>query len=910
MALKTITFLVSADSWNGDPQFTVTAGGQQIGGTLTASASHGSGQWQAVTLTTDSTVDLSDIDVAFTNDAYGGWGLDRNLYVKGMAVDGQSLSPTAVTGSGNSTANGVVSLLSNGIASFDAPVAATPVAASTTTSPAATAGTNTLVLKVAADSWTGDPQFTVKVDGQQVGGTFTASASHAAGQWQTVTVTGAFAAKPASVVVSFVNDAYGGNGMDRNLYVGALTINGTSMTPASVSGASNTNVGGVATLLSNGTATFATGSVTTTPVAAPTTPAVTTTTIPVTAATTTPVTTTTAPVAATTTAPATTTPVATHTIDLRVAADSWTGDPQFTVSVNGQQIGGTYSATASHAAGQWQDVMVTGAFAANPSSVVVTFTNDAYGGNGRDRNLYVQSLAIDGVALAAQAVTGSSNSLSGNAATLLSNGTAAYAPVAAVATPTTTTTASTTTTAGATTLVLRVAADSWNGDPQFTVTVDGQQVGGTLTTSASHAAGQWQDITLTGAFSASPSSVAVSFANDAYGGNGMDRNLYVEGVTVAGKALSASTVTGGSNTVSGATATLLSNGTATFGAAASTASTTTSVTTTPGTTTSTGVITATTGGLSLLGVNLAGAEFGPNTPSATYGTDYTYPTHQEIDYYASKGMNVIRVPFLWERMEKTLDGPIDPAELARLKDVVDYATSKGLKTILDVHDYGSYYGNLIGSAAVPTSSYADFWGKLAVTFSSNPDVIYGLMNEPNQQTGAQWLGDANAAIAAIRADGAKQEILVPGSSWDGAWTWTSSDNATTVGTGVKDPDNNYAFEVHQYLDPNGSGTQAGVSSDTLGVDRLTAITSWAESHGAKLFLGEFGVSQDSQSLSALDKMLTFMGQHNDVWQGGTYWAGGPWWYGSNIYGVEPNGLGTANVKDQPQMAILSQHVSH
>jgi aryl-phospho-beta-D-glucosidase BglC (GH1 family) len=50
----------------------------------------------------------------------------------------------------------------------------------------------------------------------------------------------------------------------------------------------------------------------------------------------------------------------------------------------------------------------------------------------------------------------------------------------------------------------------------------------------------------------------------------------------------------------------------------------------------------------LLGVNLAGAEFGSNVPG-TFGTDYTYPTHAEIDYYAAKGMSVIRLPFLWER---------------------------------------------------------------------------------------------------------------------------------------------------------------------------------------------------------------------------------------------------------------------
>ena len=70
----------------------------------------------------------------------------------------------------------------------------------------------------------------------------------------------------------------------------------------------------------------------------------------------------------------------------------------------------------------------------------------------------------------------------------------------------------------------------------------------------------------------------------------------------------------------------------------------------------------------LLGVNLAGAEFGSNVPG-TFGTDYTYPTHAEIDYYASKGMSVIWLPFLWERLQHAKNGALDSVELGRLDDV-------------------------------------------------------------------------------------------------------------------------------------------------------------------------------------------------------------------------------------------------
>jgi hypothetical protein len=68
----------------------------------------------------------------------------------------------------------------------------------------------------------------------------------------------------------------------------------------------------------------------------------------------------------------------------------------------------------------------------------------------------------------------------------------------------------------------------------------------------------------------------------------------------------------------------------------------------------------------LLGVNLAGGEFGtPDHVPGIFGTDYIYPSHTEIDYYAAKGMSVIRLPFLWARLQHSENGPLDGAELAR-----------------------------------------------------------------------------------------------------------------------------------------------------------------------------------------------------------------------------------------------------
>ncbi|HEX2943736.1 MAG TPA: carbohydrate-binding domain-containing protein, partial [Rhodopila sp.] len=88
--------------------------------------------------------------------------------------------------------------------------------------------------------------------------------------------------------------------------------------------------------------------------------------------------------------------------------------------------------------------------------------------------------------------------------------------------------------APADTLTLHLAEDAWNGDAQFSVSIDGQTIG-SQTVTASHSAGNWEDLTFSGNFGSGPHDVGVTFTNDAYGGSpATDRNLYVNGVDFNG----------------------------------------------------------------------------------------------------------------------------------------------------------------------------------------------------------------------------------------------------------------------------------------------------------------------------------------------------------------------------------------
>jgi endoglucanase len=312
------------------------------------------------------------------------------------------------------------------------------------------------------------------------------------------------------------------------------------------------------------------------------------------------------------------------------------------------------------------------------------------------------------------------------------------------------------------------------------------------------------------------------------------------------------------------------------------------------------------GTLRLTGVNIAGAEFGHNKMPGRHGTDYFYPSRTTIDYFVSKGLTTLRVPFRWERLQPALGGGLDQAELKLLDDLVSYATSKGANVILDVHNYAAYNKMPIGAPEVSPGALADLWKRIAERYGKNDKIIFGLMNEPKGLPTETWLTAANAAIAAIRGTGARNLILVPGNGWTGAHSWLSRGYGTPnaeVMLGVIDSANNFAYEAHQYLDADFSGTKPQCRNEQIGVKALTAFTNWLKQHGKRGFLGEFGGGSDPVCLAALDGMLEFMAQNRDVWLGWTYWAAGPW---PNNYftSVQPNGG-----VDRPQMLVLLKHVA-
>lgn len=478
-----LTLLISQDAYQGNAQYTVSVDGTQIGGIQVASATRASGGDDTVNVFGDFAQGRHTLTINFLNDAWGGTaGADRNLYLDGLNYDGSAV-PGALGSFQQSGPKNFVFSDNGGM-----PAGGGGTTGGNPKTVTVGSGSDQIVLKIAEDAFQGDAQYTVSVDGVQIGGTLTASASQSAGQQDTVNVFGDFAAGQHTVTVNFLNDAWGGTiDADRNLYVDGMTYDGAAV------------AGATASMQNSGPVSF---SFTDTNGGSPPPP----------------------PPAGT----SSTIGSGAHHLVLKVSEDAFQGDAQYTVSVDGVQIGGTATTTASHAAGVDDTVTVLGDFAPGHHTLTVNFLNDAWGGNlSADRNLYVDGLSYDGVAVP------------GATAALRQSGPADFGFNDSSGTPPPPVTTSIG--SGADTLSLKISEDAFQGDAQYTVGVDGVQIGGTLMASAAHGFGD-DIVNVLGNFAPGNHTLVVNFLNDAWGGSAnADRNLYVDGLSYNGSAVAGGT---------------------------------------------------------------------------------------------------------------------------------------------------------------------------------------------------------------------------------------------------------------------------------------------------------------------------------------------------------------------------------
>ena len=332
----------------------------------------------------------------------------------------------------------------------------------------------------------------------------------------------------------------------------------------------------------------------------------------------------------------------------------------------------------------------------------------------------------------------------------------------------------------------------------------------------------------------------------------------------------------------------------------------------------------------LLGTNVAGGDVvwgQANTDNPIVNQDYLFVSNQDIDYLSSKKVNFIRLIVSWETLQPNLNQPLSTNTYnATLQARVAYATSKGMYVLIEPHggadtNFARYKGNLVGTTAVPNSAFADFWTRMAFLFKNNPNVMYGLSNEPHDMSTMQWFAAAQAAITGIRSTGSIQPIFIPGNGWTGASSWTNP-NVDTATTKVAnstafltliDPATNLVASIHMYLDTNGGGGGDDIASATIGVERMTAVVNWAKANNVKIHLSEIGANLQSSNAAAptakvaLQNLFSYINANSSTVIGWSWWAyGPPSWWGGYHFALSPANASSYGI-DSAQMVFLAPY---
>ncbi|KAJ7143833.1 glycoside hydrolase superfamily, partial [Mycena epipterygia] len=207
-----------------------------------------------------------------------------------------------------------------------------------------------------------------------------------------------------------------------------------------------------------------------------------------------------------------------------------------------------------------------------------------------------------------------------------------------------------------------------------------------------------------------------------------------------------------------------------------------------------------------------------------FGVDYAFINISTVDIFVDQEkINFFRVTFLMERMYPLAFGlgiKFNETYLEEYADAVNYITLvNGAYALIDLHNIMRYDDpsmqpftvSVIGNASDPTAAttrqFEEFWNELALRFVHNPNVVFGINNEPYAMPTELLLKDDQAAINGIRAAGAHQLILAPGNGFMRGHSWTQFTGgaagdalSSEFMNRLVDPIRNAAIDVHEFID--------------------------------------------------------------------------------------------------------------
>ncbi|KAI1501587.1 glycoside hydrolase superfamily [Biscogniauxia marginata] len=302
------------------------------------------------------------------------------------------------------------------------------------------------------------------------------------------------------------------------------------------------------------------------------------------------------------------------------------------------------------------------------------------------------------------------------------------------------------------------------------------------------------------------------------------------------------------------------------------------------------------------GLNIAGFDFGSDIQGAQNISNSFGPVPglgdgrsdgpaQMQHFVQNDGLNTFRLPVTWQflinsrnlnglataEIGNTSNGTLDRTNAAEYNLLVRACLDTGSTCIIDIHNYARFEGQIIGQGGPTNAQFALLWSQIASMYRNESKVIFGVMNEPHDLPDlSTWADTVQAAVTAIRQAGATtQTILLPGTEFTHASSFVENGSAGNLSR-VVNPDGsitNLVFEVHQYLDADGSGTALECVTDHI-QDGFMPLAQFLVANGRKALLGEIGGGNTTSCLTNLRNSLAFINDNPDAFMGYTAWAAG------------------------------------
>jgi endoglucanase len=144
------------------------------------------------------------------------------------------------------------------------------------------------------------------------------------------------------------------------------------------------------------------------------------------------------------------------------------------------------------------------------------------------------------------------------------------------------------------------------------------------------------------------------------------------------------------------------------------------------------------------------------------------PKLEEAGFEAIKqgGFTAVRLPVKFSNhADAAAPYKLEPAFLARVDWAVQNTTKRGMAMIIDLH----HFNELTASPEANRARFVGLWDQIARHFQKQPqNVIFELLNEPNDKLEPFWNEYAAAALAVVRKSNPNRTVIIGPNGWNSA----------------------------------------------------------------------------------------------------------------------------------------------